>query len=112
MPGLGAAHDFLGGFFLRFEERGDRFGAQVGLLLADGAVGEQVGAALAWEVGEGGAGDASCDGHGVRASAASLSRARELVGELSHDALVGTLSEMEFLKARLLMRGVPANVDR
>jgi hypothetical protein len=67
--GAGAAQDFLGGFFLRFEERGDRFGAQAGLLLADGAVGEQVGAALAWEVGEGGAGDVGGDGDGVRAFA-------------------------------------------
>lgn len=46
------------------------------------------------------------------AAGASLSRARELVGELSHDGLVGTLSEMEFLKARLQMRGVPVGVDR
>lgn len=45
-------------------------------------------------------------------TAASLSRARELVGELSHDGLVGTLPEMEFLKARLQMRGVPVDVDR
>ncbi|OEV22528.1 hypothetical protein AN221_01290 [Streptomyces nanshensis] len=45
-------------------------------------------------------------------SAASLSRARELVGELSRDGLVGTLSEMEFLKARLQTRGVPVDVDR
>ncbi|MFJ1800055.1 hypothetical protein [Streptomyces sp. NPDC088180] len=45
-------------------------------------------------------------------AAASLSRARELVGELSHDGLVGTLSEMEFLKARLRARGVPVDVDR
>lgn len=46
------------------------------------------------------------------AAGESLSRARELVGELSHDGLVGTLSEMEFLKARLQMRGVPVGVDR
>lgn len=45
-------------------------------------------------------------------SAASLARARELVGELSRDGLVGTLSEMEFLKARLQRRGVPVHVDR
>ncbi|MFF8532271.1 hypothetical protein ACN6K9_006771 [Streptomyces sp. SAS_267] len=45
-------------------------------------------------------------------SAASLARARELVGELSHDGLVGTLSEMEFLKALLQLRGVPVDVDR
>lgn len=45
-------------------------------------------------------------------AADSLSRARELVGELSHDGLVGTLSEMEFLKARLRARGVPVDVDR
>ncbi|WP_275402690.1 hypothetical protein [Streptomyces sp. SID10853] len=41
-----------------------------------------------------------------------MSRARELVEELTHDGLVGTLSEMEFLKARLQMRGFPVDVDR
>ncbi|MCX4451215.1 hypothetical protein ACFWNC_05055 [Streptomyces sp. NPDC058369] len=46
------------------------------------------------------------------ATAASLSQARELVGELSHDGLVGTLPEMEFLKARLQMRAVPVDIDR
>lgn len=45
-------------------------------------------------------------------SAASLSHARELVGELIHDGLVGTLSEMEFLKAQLQVRGFPVDVDR
>ncbi|MFD9791421.1 hypothetical protein ACFWXK_10770 [Streptomyces sp. NPDC059070] len=45
-------------------------------------------------------------------SAASLPRARELAGELSDDRLVGTLSEMEFLKARLLRRGVRVDVGR
>lgn len=45
-------------------------------------------------------------------SAASLSRARELAGELSHDGLVGTLSEMEFLKARLQLRGVHVDIDQ
>lgn len=45
-------------------------------------------------------------------SAASLSRARELSGELSHDGLVGTLSEMEFLKARLQLRGVHVDIDQ
>ncbi|MFI6650902.1 hypothetical protein ACIBI8_25275 [Streptomyces sp. NPDC050529] len=45
-------------------------------------------------------------------AAASLSRARELVGELSQGGLVGTLAEMEFLKARLRMRGVPVDIDR
>ncbi|MGW6685791.1 hypothetical protein [Streptomyces sp. NPDC054961] len=45
-------------------------------------------------------------------TAASLSGARQLVGELSHDGLVGTLSEMEFLKARLQMCGVPVDLDR
>ncbi|MFJ7206756.1 hypothetical protein ACIQWR_24905 [Streptomyces sp. NPDC098789] len=45
-------------------------------------------------------------------TAASLSRARELVGELSNEGLVGTLSEMEFLKARLRMRGVPVDLER
>lgn len=35
-----------------------------------------------------------------------------MVGELSHDGLVGTWSEMEFLKAQLQMRGVPVDVDR
>lgn len=45
-------------------------------------------------------------------SAASLPQARELVGELCRDGLVGTLSEMEFLKARLQLRGVHADVDR
>ncbi|MFH8886385.1 hypothetical protein [Streptomyces californicus] len=45
-------------------------------------------------------------------SAVSLSRARELVGELSRDGLVGTLPEMEFLKVRLRTRGVPVDVDR
>ncbi|WP_189969719.1 hypothetical protein [Streptomyces violascens] len=45
-------------------------------------------------------------------SAASLPRARELAGELSRDGLVGTLSEMEFLKARLHRRGVPVDISR
>lgn len=45
-------------------------------------------------------------------SAVSLSRARELVGELGRDGLVGTLSEMEFLKARLQLRGVHVDIDR
>ncbi|MEV4942259.1 hypothetical protein [Streptomyces zaomyceticus] len=44
--------------------------------------------------------------------AASLSRARELAAELSHDGLVGTLPEMEFLRARLRLRGVHADIDR
>nr|WSW69943.1 hypothetical protein OG461_29165 [Streptomyces sp. NBC_00995] len=44
-------------------------------------------------------------------SAASLSRARELAGELTCDGLVGTLPEMEFLKARLLLRGVHVDID-
>ncbi|GAA2156593.1 hypothetical protein GCM10009760_57750 [Kitasatospora kazusensis] len=43
-------------------------------------------------------------------SAVSVQRARELVGELSHDGLLGTLSEMEFLKARLQLRGVQSVV--
>ncbi|MEU3739812.1 hypothetical protein AB0E78_22365 [Streptomyces sp. NPDC032198] len=45
-------------------------------------------------------------------SGASLPRARELVRELSHDGLVGTLSEMEFLKDRMELRGVPVDVSR
>ncbi|MDX3616071.1 hypothetical protein OG920_13890 [Streptomyces europaeiscabiei] len=45
-------------------------------------------------------------------SAASLSRARELAGELSNDGLVGTLSEMEFLKIRLQLRGVHVDIDQ
>ncbi|GAA2639826.1 hypothetical protein GCM10010411_95170 [Actinomadura fulvescens] len=45
-------------------------------------------------------------------SATTLSRARELVEELSHEGLTGTLPEMEFLKARLQLRGVPVNLDR
>lgn len=34
--GPGAAQDFFGGLFLCSEKRGHRFGAQAGLLLADG----------------------------------------------------------------------------
>lgn len=45
-------------------------------------------------------------------SAVSLSRARELVGELSGDGLEGTLPEMEFLMARLRARGVPVKIDQ
>lgn len=45
-------------------------------------------------------------------TAASLSRARDLVGELSRDGLVGTLPEMEFLMVRLRARGVPVDIDR
>jgi hypothetical protein len=44
-------------------------------------------------------------------SAASFSRARELVGELSGDGLEGTLSEMEFLMSRLRSRGIPVGID-
>lgn len=44
-------------------------------------------------------------------SAVSLSQARELVEKLSHDGVVGTLSEMELLKARLQLRGVPVDID-
>ncbi|MFD9045578.1 hypothetical protein [Streptomyces zaomyceticus] len=44
-------------------------------------------------------------------SAASLSRARELAAELSRDGLVGSLPEMEFLRRRLLLRGVHADID-
>ncbi|MGV9312763.1 hypothetical protein ACWDR0_11275 [Streptomyces sp. NPDC003691] len=46
------------------------------------------------------------------AAGVSLSRARELTGELSHDGLVGTLPEMEFLEARLQRRGVPVDINR
>ncbi|WP_225813764.1 hypothetical protein [Streptomyces spinosus] len=45
-------------------------------------------------------------------SAASLSRARELARELSHDGLVGTLTEMEFLAIRLRRRGVHADIEQ
>ncbi|MEW2140006.1 hypothetical protein AB0892_26035 [Streptomyces sp. NPDC005409] len=45
-------------------------------------------------------------------SATSLSRARELVEELTRDGLVGTSSEMELLKARLQRRGLPVDVAR
>jgi hypothetical protein len=45
-------------------------------------------------------------------SAVSLSRAHELVGELSGDGLEGTLPEMEFLMARLRTRGVPVDIDQ
>ncbi|MEV0257269.1 hypothetical protein AB0H82_23820 [Streptomyces sp. NPDC050732] len=45
-------------------------------------------------------------------SEASLPQARELVRKLSHEGLVGTLPEMEFLKARLQLRGVHADLDR
>ncbi|GAA2474029.1 hypothetical protein ACFPFX_12365 [Streptomyces mauvecolor] len=45
-------------------------------------------------------------------SAASLPQARDLAGELSRDGLVGTLSEMEFLKARLHRRGVRVDISR
>ncbi|MFE2760414.1 hypothetical protein [Streptomyces halstedii] len=45
-------------------------------------------------------------------SAVSLSRARELVGDLSGDGLEGTLPEMEFLMARLRTRGVPVDIDQ
>ncbi|MFF8693789.1 hypothetical protein ACF08W_16455 [Streptomyces sp. NPDC015144] len=40
-----------------------------------------------------------------------MSRARELAGELSRDGLVGTSAEMEFLKARLELRGLHADLD-
>ncbi|MYS84046.1 hypothetical protein GTZ85_28425 [Streptomyces sp. SID5474] len=45
-------------------------------------------------------------------SAVSLSQARELVEKLSHDGVAGTLPEMEFLKTRLQLRGVPVDIDR
>lgn len=45
-------------------------------------------------------------------AATSVSRALELAGELSQDGLVGTLPEMEFLKARLRLRGVHTEIDR
>ncbi|MEY9969050.1 hypothetical protein ABIA33_007137 [Streptacidiphilus sp. MAP12-16] len=45
-------------------------------------------------------------------SAVSLSRARELVSELSGDGLEGTLSEMEILMARLRTRGIPVDIDQ
>ncbi|GAA3143469.1 hypothetical protein ACFQ0X_06740 [Streptomyces rectiviolaceus] len=45
-------------------------------------------------------------------SAVSLSQARELVERLSHDGVVGTLSEMELLTTRLQLRGVPVDIDR
>ncbi|MCX5214905.1 hypothetical protein OG689_37565 [Kitasatospora sp. NBC_00240] len=45
-------------------------------------------------------------------SAASLSRARELVEELRRDGLVGTAAEMELLASRLTRRGVPVEVGR
>ncbi|XMN11049.1 hypothetical protein ACK8N7_36045 [Streptomyces griseobrunneus] len=45
-------------------------------------------------------------------AATSLSRALELAGELSQVGLVGTVSEMEFLKVRLQLRGVHTDIDR
>ncbi|WP_331769380.1 hypothetical protein OG948_37010 (plasmid) [Embleya sp. NBC_00888] len=45
-------------------------------------------------------------------SAVSLSQARELVENLSHDGVAGTLPEMEFLKTRLQLHGVPVDIDR
>ncbi|MEV8452316.1 hypothetical protein AB0467_21370 [Streptomyces sp. NPDC052095] len=41
-----------------------------------------------------------------------MSRARELAGELSRDGLVGTLAEMEFLKARLEPCRLHADLDQ
>ncbi|MET9694747.1 hypothetical protein ABZY81_41215 [Streptomyces sp. NPDC006514] len=45
-------------------------------------------------------------------SVVSLSQVRELVEKLSHDGVVGTLSEIELLKTRLRLRGVPVDIDR
>ena len=46
------------------------------------------------------------------AEAVSLSQARELAEHLSHDGVMGTLSEMELLRIRLRLRGVPVVIDR
>ncbi|ARI50707.1 hypothetical protein ACWEJZ_32910 [Streptomyces bacillaris] len=49
----------------------------------------------------------------LRESAAiSLSQARELAQDLSQEGLAGTLPEMEFLKARLQLRGIHATIGR
>ncbi|MFE1479231.1 hypothetical protein ACFW6N_36030 [Streptomyces cyaneofuscatus] len=49
----------------------------------------------------------------LRESAAiSLSQARELAEDLSQEGLAGTLQEMEFLKARLQLRGIHATIGR
>lgn len=45
-------------------------------------------------------------------SAVSLTQARELVDELSRDGVAGTLPEMELLRTRLQLRGVPVDIDR
>ncbi|MFI8392639.1 hypothetical protein [Streptomyces sp. NPDC085540] len=45
-------------------------------------------------------------------SAVSLSQARELVEKLSHDGVVGSLSEIELLKTRLRLRGVRVDIER
>ncbi|MDY0814711.1 hypothetical protein [Kitasatospora purpeofusca] len=45
-------------------------------------------------------------------SGVSLPQARGLVEQLSSDGVVGTLAEMEFLKTRLQLRGIPVDVDR
>ncbi|MGW2256190.1 hypothetical protein ACWCXH_39565 [Kitasatospora sp. NPDC001660] len=45
-------------------------------------------------------------------SGASLPQARGLVEQLSSDGVVGTLAEMEFLKTRLKLRGIPVAVER
>ncbi|NEA64410.1 hypothetical protein G3I56_17910 [Streptomyces sp. SID12488] len=45
------------------------------------------------------------------AEAVSLSQARELADRLSHEGVVGTLSEMQLLRTRLRLRGVPVDID-
>ncbi|MGW3046276.1 hypothetical protein ACWC9T_41365 [Kitasatospora sp. NPDC001159] len=45
-------------------------------------------------------------------SGVSLPQARRLVDKLSSDGVVGTLAEMEFLKMRLQLRGIPVDIDR
>ncbi|MGW3046062.1 hypothetical protein ACWC9T_40085 [Kitasatospora sp. NPDC001159] len=45
-------------------------------------------------------------------SGVSLLQARRLVEELSSDSVVGTLAEMEFLRTRLQLRGLPVDIDR
>ncbi|MFF1481432.1 hypothetical protein ACFVYD_28440 [Streptomyces sp. NPDC058301] len=45
-------------------------------------------------------------------SAASLPQAREMAGALSREGLVGTMPEMEFLKAKLRAAGILADLDR
>ncbi|MFC9328782.1 hypothetical protein [Kitasatospora sp. NPDC057015] len=45
-------------------------------------------------------------------SGVSLPQARRFVEQLSGDGVEGTLVEMEFLKTRLRLRGIPVDVDR